>query len=485
MNVVGKHFLQAAMILLITGTMLAIVGCSDSGPKGAIGDAGVYNYSPSVIETGNIRQFWWCGQATNPSNPSQHTDTIRYESVNLVTGATVGPMTVLAETPNTWDSVFTCNPKVIGGTFNNPLGDGQTYTYALYYVATNDGETNNIGVAFSNDGITWKKYPQPVIRTTSPTGYGVGQPALYNTDQKSAITMFYEDSIPTTHHVAATSTDGVHFTVQGTLTANGLDPDYAEPGWGDMAYDASTGYWYAIFNRPFRDPSTTGGVTERGQLGVELYKIPKDALLTGTSPWQQLVIMDTNATGYESNFIAGFVRDPYGTINTASYPEVDFYTSVSYPPPSWNATPEEAGTSARIGTWILLPMKWSPTTDFLLPLTDYYNGTQHEVTSGLISPDGGFYEQQVFGHIYANPLHGATVPIYSCKGGQVDYFVSLDPACEGKRILGKDGYVYANPVSGLALIPIYRCSTGHDHFVSTSSGCGGQSMEEFLGYLAP
>jgi hypothetical protein len=53
--------------------------------------------------------------------------------------------------------------------------------------------------------------------------------------------MFYEDSNPTTHHVAATSNDGVHFTVQGALTTIGLDPDSPEASWGDMAYDLKTG----------------------------------------------------------------------------------------------------------------------------------------------------------------------------------------------------------------------------------------------------
>ena len=69
---------------------------------------------------------------------------------------------------------------------------------------------------------------------------------------------------------------------------------------------SKAGEWYAVFNRPLRPPSTTGGVLERGQYGVELYKIPQNALLTGVSPWQQLATMDTNSTGFESNFIAGF-----------------------------------------------------------------------------------------------------------------------------------------------------------------------------------
>ena len=113
-----------------------------------------------------------------------------------------------------------------------------------------------------------------------------------------------------------------------------------------MSYDSRADEWYAVFNRPLRPASTTGGVVERGQYGIELYKIPQDALLTGVTPWQRLVTMDTNATGFESNFIAGFVRDLYGNIDVGSYPTIQMYTSISYPPPNWEATPAEAGTSA-------------------------------------------------------------------------------------------------------------------------------------------
>jgi hypothetical protein len=473
--------------VLIAGTALVLTGCGASSlPKGAVGNTGgPYNYSPSIIESGDIRQFWWCSQGTNPNNPSQDTDAIYYESLNEKTSARVGPKLVLAETPGAWDSAFTCNPKVVEGVFTNPLGDGQTYSYVMYYAATADpsGIDNSIGAAFSNDGQSWKKYPQPVIASPSAAAYGVGQPSAYNTDHKAAITLFYDDS--SQGHVLSVSTDGIHFTEQGTLTGNGLDPDDPFPNLGDVAYDSAKGEWYVLFCRPFRVPSTTGDVIERGQYGVELYKIPKGSILTGTTPWQQLFIEDTNATGYEANFLGGFVHDVYGSINLPAYPEVDFYTSSSYPAPSWNATPADAGNSARIENWILLPMKWNPATDALLPFTQYYNGTQHEVTSGWISPGGGFRAQQTFGHIYANPLQGATVPIYGCKGGQTEYFASLDPACEGQRILGKDGYAYAKPVSGMSLVPIYRCSSGQDHFVSTSASCGGKSMDELLGYIAP
>jgi hypothetical protein len=488
MPVVRRQSFDAKKLLMCLATMFGMVGCSQTSlPPGAVGNLGKYNYSPSVIENGNTRQFWWCSRGINPSDSSQNSDAIYYASMDLTTQVTTTPVLVLAETPETWDSVYTCNPKVVGGVFANPLGDGQTYSYAMYYVATNTllGTNNAIGVAFSNDGIQWKKYPQPVIPGTSTSSYGVGQPAVYNSDHNAAIVMFYEDSNPSTHHVEAVSSDGLHFTVQGTLTANGLDADNPDASWGDMSYDSNANEWYAVFDRPLRPPSTTGNVVERGQYGVELYKIPQNAILTGSSPWQQLITIDTNSTGFEANFIPGFVRDMWGSFNVASYPTIEMYTSVSNPPPSWNATPANAASSAQIDNWILYPISWSPTTSTALPLNRYFNGQVHEVTTGRPNPQGGFQLQQTEGHLQANPLNGATLPFYGCIAGQSNYFVSLDVNCEGQRVLGKDGYGYSQPVPGLNLVALYRCSTANDHFVSQDPKCEGSTTDELLGYVTP
>ena len=115
----------------------------------------------------------------------------------------------------------------------------------------------------------------------------------------------------------------------------------------------------------------------------------------------------------------------------------------------------------------------------------YFNQTTHEVTTGWIDPKGGFSLQSTLGHLYQSPQQGATVPFYGCKIGSMDYFVSLDGACEGARILGMNGYAYSKPVAGLSLVPLYRCSTGHDHFVSTDPKCEGQSTQQLLGYALP
>src|SRR3984957_11446721 len=105
-------------------------------PGSVAGRAGIYDYSPSVIKSGDLQQFWWCGAGINPTDVTQFSDTIEYESIDLTTNAHYGPLPVLAETQGGWDSVFTCNPKVVKGTFTNPLGSGENFTYAMYYVAT-------------------------------------------------------------------------------------------------------------------------------------------------------------------------------------------------------------------------------------------------------------------------------------------------------------------------------------------------------------
>jgi hypothetical protein len=101
-----------------------------------------------------------------PADSSQETDTILYESIDVTTHQMIGPEVVLAETPGAWDSEYTCNPHVIRGVFTNPLGDGQVYTFAMYYVGTKVGTNNSIGAAFSVDGLIWKKFPSPVIPST-------------------------------------------------------------------------------------------------------------------------------------------------------------------------------------------------------------------------------------------------------------------------------------------------------------------------------
>jgi hypothetical protein len=472
--------------LFLIGLGLSVTGCGTTfAPLHAGSIAGRindYDYSPTVIQTGNVQQVWWCGGDFNPNDKAQWSDTIQYESIDLSTHNRIGPLTVLGETPGAWDDLYTCNPKVVKGSFVNPLGDGRSYSYALYYVALGSapGTNNSIGVAFSNDGISFKKYPQPIISAETHDGYGVGQPVAYNTDQHGAIRLFYEDWSPYVHHVEAISSDGVHFTAVGILSMNGLDPN--SPTWGDMAYDPQSGYWYAGYNTATRDPSTSGGFTERGSYGIELYRIPDSSLLTGATPWELLTTIDTSLDGYEANFLPGFVRDAYGNVIEGS--SIQMFTSISNPPPPWDASPLSAGASGDIVAWDIGSASWSPNQP-LNTLNQYFNQTTYEVTTGWIDPKGNFSLQLSLGHLYPSPQQGATTPLYNCKLGTVDYFVSGDNACEGARILGTVGYGYSQPVAGLKLVPIYRCATGSGHLVSRNPSCQGQQASKLLGYILP
>jgi hypothetical protein len=497
MRLIEKKLIIVSMITALCPIAVG-TGCGvsvGSPPAGAfLGRAETYDYSPSAIQVGNLQQFWWCGFGNNPNQPSQTNDTIQYAEIDLTTQKKSVPITVLGETPDGWDSAYTCNPKVIMGTFNNPLGDGQNYSYAMYYVATalTAGIVNSIGVAFSSDGIHWKKYPAPIISATTQTNYGVGQPALYNSDHKAGIWMFYEDanesptvgctSNCTYQHIQATSTDGIHFTVVGKLTTNGLP---RKASWGDMAYDSSARYWYAVFNDPIRDPSTTGNIRELGQIGITLYRIKADSLLTGTSSWEELKTFDTNLTGFESNFIAGFLRDQYGNLNVGPYPTIEIFSSISNPAPVWKASPARAGKSADIRYWDIGKVEWAPSNTPLMPLKRYANKVTQEVTTGWIDPNGGFTLESTLGQLYESPQNGASLALYGCKASDTDYFVSTDSACGGSRVLGLEGYGYALPVAGLTLVSLYSCRTVDGHFVSQNSKCEGEGIGTLLGYAVP
>ncbi len=456
-------------------------------PAGSIvGRPGVYDYSPSAIESKGRIQVWWCGYAANPNDSSQDSDTILYSTIDPLTGAVSKPVTVMGETPGAWDSAYTCNPQVVGGTFVNPLGNGKTYSYAMYYVGTDkeSGFGNSIGVAFSNDGVHWQKYPQPVIRASTETSYGVGQPAPYNSDGKSAIRLFYEDSNRSdgVAHKEATSSDGMHFAPPRTLTSRGLRD--CDASWGDMAFDPNTGFWYAVFNLAPRGSSTTGHHQERGQQGVQLYRIRDDALFTGSTPWQELHTFDTNATGNESNFVAGFLRGPSGNLDVGSYPTIQLLTSISSPRPAWNDSPGRLSRTATPNYWDVGVDDWTPGQP-LLALDRYKNSATYDVTTGYVDPNGGFALDQALGHLYESPQKGADLPLYACKRGATGYFVSKSSACDGQYIIGLEGYAYAKPPGDVKTQPLYRCHSASGDFLSNRPKCEGQGSGELLGFDLP
>ena len=114
---------------------------------------------------------------------------------------------VLSPTPNSWDSDSTTAPRV--------LYDGKMFR--MWYVGSHSGLTA-IGYATSLDGISWTKYPDPVLVHGPPGSFDSSQLGLGSVVQMNAtfFLMWYEGS----NHISylngavglATSQNGINWT---------------------------------------------------------------------------------------------------------------------------------------------------------------------------------------------------------------------------------------------------------------------------------
>lgn len=473
---------SSAALLLLAAVSPARASVVPGGPLAGLD--GYYDYSatgPVRDTAADTETYWWCGDM-----PGHTVDTILEQQYKVSTWTlTVPERTALGEGPaGAWDDRFVCNPSnAIRGTFANPLGDGVTYTWALYYVGySNTTGINQIGVAFSLDALTWHRYPQPVEAYPNPACgcYGYGQPnAQY---AGGTVTLYYEESTPSAVHHVATSTDGVHFTGDRTITYAGLlgawhTSPASPPFWGSIAYDPQGGQWYAAFNDGWRPPATTGGNMERGDPGCTLAATGDLA----NGPWTILATIDTVLTGYEENFMCGMLRDPDGTLSSAFLPGVKVLASSTYPRPAYNASEGDLGLNGAFNNWQIDWHEWLPGNVWHpLQRVDYAPAHQ-EVTTGWW--DSSVYHATGInlGKLAEQPTGDATFPLFSCKLGYTDYFVAKQADCYGQYKLGLEGYAYTAPAADR--LPLYRCEVPNiGDFVSTDPGCEGQVFKELLGY---
>ena len=95
-------------------------------------------------------------------------------------------------------------------------------------------------------------------------------------------------------------------------------------------------------------------------------------------------------------------------------------------------------------------------------------GYAYEQTLGFLLPSGG----------------AGRHAIYSCLTGAEDHFLSPDPNCEGRVLLGRLGFAYASPPEGIATAAVWRCNRpGVAHFASLDAACEGRVTESRLGFL--
>ena len=178
------------------------------------------------------------------------------------------------------------------------------------------------------------------------------------------------------------------------------------------------------------------------------------------------------------------LHDQYGNINIGSYPKLQLFVSTALPRPAWDASPKSAGESGNTIQWAIAVNSYKPNQN-ILALDRYVNAKTYEVTTGWVDPVKFFFDTNL-GHLFAVPQHGANQPFYGCKQDAVGYFVSLDQACEGQRILGINGYGYAKKPAGMTTIALYSCiSTQYGRFLSRDPACKGNGDGKLFAYALP
>jgi hypothetical protein len=113
-------------------------------------------------------------------------------------------------------------------------------------------------------------------------------------------------------------------------------------------------------------------------------------------------------------------------------------------------------------------------------LTRYVDTYDHWSTASV--PPTGYRSEGLQGYL-AMSAEAGTQQLVSCLDG-ADQFVSLDPACEGKKVLGgSGGQIWTAAPAGVPSKALYRCLIGTERYTSTSATCEGYPVDRLLGYV--
>jgi hypothetical protein len=115
-------------------------------------------------------------------------------------------------------------------------------------------------------------------------------------------------------------------------------------------------------------------------------------------------------------------------------------------------------------------------------LTRYYNAATntHWVTPTPVT--AGFAYELPLGFLSTTAGAGRS-PLYGCRAGSADHYLSHDAGCEGYTSLGVYGWIDDARTSAGSLA-LYRCvQPGIGHFASLDAGCEGYPSEGRLGYV--
>lgn len=279
----------------------------------------------------------------------------------------IRPEPVLTRGPDSWDSVDALNPSVIpyrGQLLNLYSGfDGKTWhtgvawssdglrwdkhgkvlspdpdTWEGSYIAANGsvfdhrgrlmyvyqaGAPPRIGLATSEDGVSWRKSGAPVLGT-GPLGSwderGVGDP--YVVEAGGDLYLFYTgiDRARRQRLGIARSFDGVHWVkLRGNpILEIGPDGAFDENGLGEPAVWQTAGRYLMLYTGRDRKENRATGLAESVD-GVQWVRSDRVPLLAGDQPWNDKVLCDATVLpgdgGWRVWFGGGNIARPDERLN--------------------------------------------------------------------------------------------------------------------------------------------------------------------------
>ncbi|SEE27843.1 hypothetical protein SAMN04488561_0866 [Jiangella alba] len=247
-----------------------------------------YDYAPSVIVEDGVEKMWWCGHNVNG-------DGVYYSQRDQPDGAWSEPDLVLSA-DRAWEVVHVCDPSVIRGSFSV---DGVGYSYLMYYGAADlSGQNTKLGVAYSNDGVTWVKHSDEALLEEPGMifDYGVGMPALFTMDGDVYVA-YYDTGRNSAPIVRAVNADGTLGADVFMLALSGGDT------FADLAFSPAEQVWYATTK------SQLPGLSDE-----ETYVYRSRTADLRTTDWVFLGMAGEWLTGFPRNHNAGWYRTADGSL---------------------------------------------------------------------------------------------------------------------------------------------------------------------------
>ncbi|MFD0902350.1 hypothetical protein [Actinomadura sediminis] len=297
-----------------------------SQPLGIDPPAGdYYSYAPSVVEQGDTRHVFYCGNAVSGRfgdhvmlsiGARQPDGSWDYGKPRIA----FGPTSDLV-----WANYHTCDPELIRGSFT---WGGKTYPWAMFFTAYGCGVQvrpcpeehiypNQLGVAFADTigagPSGWRIYPQPLIGygmefgTCEPRAYCIGQPAVTSIDGAGRLMLFYQGWGGFVWRDVNLADMGAPVIGERRyLPAEGL-PDWLHNA--SLVYDPALDRFWGVYDT---------GVTNKQPYGVpvqtdtSIVSISASDLWSNTGSWRLEETVTGAHSGFAFNHNAGLARTVYG-----------------------------------------------------------------------------------------------------------------------------------------------------------------------------